>query len=83
MNAPYGGNYGEGTKGKEPKGDGRVNKGHFFQPGHLLARLTGVGGAAAASSSHEGHELDVAARAFFKTLYSRRDRAALRLHRHS
>ena len=40
---------GKEPKGKEPKGDGRVNKGHFFQPGHLLARLTGVGGAAAAS----------------------------------
>ena len=41
---------GKEPKGKEPKGDGRVNKGHFFQPGHLLfARFTGVGGAAAAS----------------------------------
>ena len=40
---------GKEPKGEEPKGDGRVNKGHFFQPGHLLARLTGVGGAAAAS----------------------------------
>ena len=61
---------GKEPKGKEPKGDGRVNKGHFFQPGHFLARLTGVGGAAAASG-------------IIKTLYSRRDRATLRLHRHS
>ena len=39
-----------GSMGKEPKGDGRVFKGHFDQAGHLLfARLDGVGGAAAAS----------------------------------
>ena len=39
--------------GKEPKGRNQRGwacvQGHFFQPGHLLARLTGVGGAAAAS----------------------------------
>ena len=39
-----------GSMGKEPKGDGRVFKGHFDQAGHLLfARLDGFGGAAAAS----------------------------------
>jgi hypothetical protein len=42
---------GKEPKGEEPKGDGRVNKGHFFQPGHLLARLTGVGGGGAAAAS--------------------------------
>ena len=40
---------GEGTKGEGTKGGWACVQGHFFQPGHLLARFTGVGGAAAAS----------------------------------
>ena len=40
--------WGRNQRGRNQSG--RVNKGHFFQPGHLLfARFTGVGGAAAAS----------------------------------